>query len=80
MSNQMVYGFLKFGRKEHIEALRNEGLLYMKPLQDFCRLEADMERGDEFEGTTRLTQSRDIKHFVIEGPGFGKHAVDPVVS
>ncbi len=75
--DQPIYGLLKFGEKQHIEALRNDGLLYMRPLADFIKLESDMARGDSFEGMTRVIQPAHVKHLILDAPGFGSHAVNP---
>jgi hypothetical protein len=74
---QPVYALLKFGEKQHIEALRDDGLLYLRPLADFIKLESDMARGDSFEGMTRIIQPSHVKHLILEAPGFGSHALDP---
>jgi hypothetical protein len=60
-----IYGLLKFGDRQHLEELRNEGLLYMRSLAEFAKLESDMARGDCFEGTTRIFQPKHIKNLVI---------------
>lgn len=62
---------MKFGRREHIEALRDEGLLFANCAEHFSKLEAakDRVRADPFEGTDRIVQAKDISRFVIESKG-----------
>lgn len=46
-------GLLKFGKKEHMEALYNEGLLYMNTFDYFINLEDNGDgRADKYEATT----------------------------
>jgi len=67
---------LKLGSREHLERFRCLGELYMNSLNYFARLEGDEVRGDEFEGISMLFQPANLQ-MVIEGPAFGKFAVDP---
>ncbi len=57
----------KFGRREHLEQLRN-GLLYMQTLSYFAALEHDELRADPFEGTTFIAQPRDIGSIALQVP------------
>jgi hypothetical protein len=75
--DEPIYGLFKFGKREHLEFLRRDGLLFMRPLAEFAKLELDMARGDCFEGTTRIIQPQHVKNLVFEGPGFGMHAINP---
>jgi hypothetical protein len=45
-----VLGLFKFGKRVHMEELVREGLLYMRPLEDFVCMEADEFRADRDEG------------------------------
>lgn len=46
-------GLLKFGKKEHMEAFYNEGLLYMNTFDYFINLEDNGDgRADKYEATT----------------------------
>jgi len=76
-AKQNIYGLLKFGEKQHIESLRNEGLLYMKPLADFSKLESDMARGDAFEGATRIIQPKHVGELIFDFPPMGKFTANP---
>lgn len=50
-SNDYFYRFfLKFGKKEHIEAFRNKGQIYMNTLDYFRNLPEEGLIGDRFEG------------------------------
>jgi hypothetical protein len=75
--DQPIYGLFKFGRREHLESLRSDGLLFMKPLAEFAKLESDMARGDEFEGATEIIQLHHLKRLVLDGGAAGLHAIDP---
>ncbi len=74
---QVIYSLLKFGNRQHLEEFRNEGLLYMRSLAEFAKLESDMARGDCFEGTTRIFQPKHIKNLAFGGGAFGMHAINP---
>jgi hypothetical protein len=76
---QTIYCLLKFGEKQHIQAFRSDGLLYMKPLAEFTKLESDMARGDCFEGTTRIVQSKHVGEFIFDTGklGLGKFTAKP---
>lgn len=50
MERERVLGLVKFGTRVYMEELLREGHLYMKPLSDFVRMEADELRGDPDEG------------------------------
>lgn len=49
--------FCKFGQKVNMEALYNDGELYLQTLETFRRLE-DKERGDKFEGAVRMRSDK----------------------
>jgi hypothetical protein len=76
---QTIYCLLKFGKKQHIKAFRSDGLLYMKPLAEFSKLESDMARGDCFEGTTRIIQPKHVGQLIIDTGkvGLGKFTAKP---
>jgi|WetSurMetagenome_2_1015567.scaffolds.fasta_scaffold01252_8 hypothetical protein len=74
-----IYGLIKFGKKEHIQEFRNNGLLYMNTLATFTQLESDMARGDCFEGSTTIIQPKDAEIvFDASKIGFGKFTVNPL--
>jgi hypothetical protein len=72
-----IYGLLKFGERVHLEELRNHGIIYMRSLAEFTKLESDSARGDPYEGATNIIQPKHVKNLVLEAPGFGKHAINP---
>jgi hypothetical protein len=74
-----VYALLKFGQKQHIQAFRNDGLLYMKPLAEFAKLESDAARGDRFEGTTEIIQPQHVGELRFDTGtlGLGKFTAKP---
>ena len=56
-----VAAFLKFGKKCHMEALRDKGHIYMNRLDYFRKLERkDKYRGDRDEGITDILQPKDV--------------------
>lgn len=59
---------MKFGKREHLEALRDHGLLYMNPQGYFAEVEDDAVRRDPFEGTDRIYPPSGIERLVIKGP------------
>jgi hypothetical protein len=65
--------FMKCGKKEHMEQFRT-GLLYMNTLSYFRELEADLARGDSFEGVDSITQPKDLgKAYIDTGiPAIGR--------
>jgi len=78
-SSQTIYGLLKFGAKNHIQDFRDNGLLYMNTLAAFSKLEADMARGDCFEGSTTIIQPKHAEIvFDASKIGFGTFAVNPM--
>jgi hypothetical protein len=76
-AKQSIYALLKFGMRQHLETLRNDGLLFMRSLAEFTNLESDLARGDAFEGATEIIQPHHVKNFILEAPGCGKHAINP---
>lgn len=72
-----VYGLLKFGKKCHLEQLRQDGLLHMKPLSYFTAIESDAVRGDPFEGTDQIIQPKHIGRWTLNHPVVGAFEVDP---
>ena len=59
---------LKFGKKEHLRAFRDDGILYMNTLDYFSNLESDVPRSDRLEGTDVIIQPQFIKDLVISNP------------
>ena len=58
----------KFGEREHLEQLRNEGLLFMNTQSYFADLKADGIRADKFEGTSRIIQPSLTRDLTFTGP------------
>jgi hypothetical protein len=56
----------KFGKRKHLESLRKDGSLYMRPQTCFSKMESDCVRGDQFEGTTHIHQPKCITQMTIE--------------
>lgn len=54
IDTQTIYLFIKFGQKEHIEDLYNNGVIYMNPIQSFTTIEDNELRGDRYEGVRRI--------------------------
>lgn len=78
-SEQTIYGLLKFGARNHIQDFRDNGLLYMNTLAAFSKLEADMARGDCFEGSTTIIQPKHAEIvFDASKIGFGTFAINPM--
>jgi hypothetical protein len=66
----------KFGREEHLTALRQQGLLHMRTMRYFAEAERENPaRSDRFEGAVRIFQPADIK-MTISHPAIGTHEVD----
>jgi hypothetical protein len=81
MENRPIYMLLKFAtEKQHLEAFRN-GLLFMRPLAYFAKLEETCTgRGDSFEGTSTITQPKHIEKLIIDtgNTGVGKIIATPL--
>ncbi len=58
---------IKFGAREHMEALRNEGVLFLNTQAYFSRREAGPERADSYEASDRIYQPSDIRQMTVEG-------------
>src|ERR1700691_3143194 len=63
---------LKFGKRQHIESFRREGVLYMNSSHYFSVLEDDHVRTDRFEGTDQIQQPHDFAHIRVESVDDGK--------
>jgi hypothetical protein len=75
---ERIYALLKFGKREHLQRLRNEGSLYLNTLQYFQELESDPERGDPFEGSETIIQPKDLGESFIDTPTrLGRIAISP---
>ena len=63
--------FVKFGQKEHIEELQNEGVLYLNTVEFFKNLESEQgTRGDLLEGASELKNFfKDDKAILTISPG-----------
>jgi hypothetical protein len=68
---------LKFGKRQHLEEFRRDGLLYLNSQTYFANLEADLVRSDRFEGTDRIIQPKDLKCMTIESNIDGTKIVIP---
>lgn len=60
MVNYNYRFFLKFGRKEHIEALQRKGHIYMNSLNCFRTLPEENLIGDKFEGIKYIKHLSDV--------------------
>jgi hypothetical protein len=78
-AKRTIYGLLKFGERQHIQAFRNDGLLYMKSLAEFAKLEGDIERDDCFEGTDTIIQPKHLGECIFDAGemGLGKFVARP---
>jgi hypothetical protein len=56
----------KFGQRDHLEQLRNRGLLHMKPQRFFREMESDAARGDRFETTDRVFQPSELRSLRVK--------------
>lgn len=65
MSKTVFYGIIKFGKKEHIEELYQNGVVYMQRAENYNQIK-HKEIGDKNENLTQLFQSNAIKLFVNE--------------
>jgi hypothetical protein len=70
-SNKHIHGLLKFGKREHLRQLRDEGTIFMRPLQDFHKMEGDPCRHDQAEGIFSLYHNATVK---IGHPGVGRQS------
>lgn len=52
---------IKISKKNHIDSLRNDGLVYMNTINHFKKVEGNEERRDENEGIDRIEQVTWIK-------------------
>ena len=67
-----IVAFLKFGKREHMKALRDRGILYMNTLSHFSRLKKDQHRGDQDEGLTEIIQPNEGTTLIITNDKTGK--------
>ena len=51
---------IKFGNYERLLQLQDEGLLYMKPLPYFWKIEDDELRGDPFDGVSKIERGHKV--------------------
>lgn len=76
MQQQALQGsvlLFKFGRREHLEQFRKQGLLFMNSQDYFAELEtADSVRSDRFETTDRIVQPNELKRLTIESNTDGR--------
>ena len=50
-----ILSLIKFGQKEHLEEMLNNGTIYCNPIEYFRKLEDSELRGDSYEGTFKIT-------------------------
>jgi hypothetical protein len=62
-----IGGLIRFGQKEHILDLFENGLVYCNTIKYFRELE-NKARGDRYEGTSRITNSVHITNFELTFP------------
>src|SRR5580658_5388683 len=65
---------LKLGQKKHLAMLRS-GLLHMKSLAYFAKLENDPARSDPYEGTDSIIQQCDVGELVFDTQ---MHGISPL--
>ena len=56
MNTLRISCFLKFGQEKHILDLYENGTIFMNPIEYFRKFEDEKLRGDDYEGTYKLTQ------------------------
>ncbi len=62
-----------------MQALRTDGLLYMRPLAEFAKEEeSDTGRGDRFEGSTTIIQPKHVGKLIFSNPDLGEIIVNPL--
>lgn len=76
MRNDEIYCLIKFGQKEHIERLLNNGEVYFKPITYF-RHSSESQRGDNYEGAFTL-ENIQVKEIKAEHPTLGIFFFHPV--
>ena len=62
--NQILF-FLKFGSEKNMLDLLNSGTIYFNTIDYFQNLEGEKERGDNYEGTTRITNYHEYKNLKV---------------
>lgn len=63
-----IYSLIKFGTEEHMSAFYKKGLLYLNTIEYFRLLEEEeYMRGDSYEGTTMVSNLRNVQVFVQDG-------------
>jgi hypothetical protein len=76
MANPGIFCFIKFGKKQHMNALLNLGQLHFTPLEDF-KNSIEKERGDNFEGAFKIINDQFVK-IECDHPELGKITFKPV--
>lgn len=71
-----LFCLLKFGKKEHLELLMNEGEIRFSPIQHF-RHSQEEERSDDLEGAVRVV-NEELLTIEIEHSTLGKRSFTPV--
>ena len=66
MTKNLIHHLIKLGKKEHIEGLRNKGIVFMNSINFFKEMEEDEQRKDVHEGIEQIEQITWIK---IKGEG-----------
>lgn len=77
-SNEKVFCFIKFGKKEHLEALLRSGEICFNPTELFNQIEdSNKEQGDCFEGAEWI-ENAFIKEVKCTHPVLGEFKFRPV--
>ena len=74
MAQNALYGFIKLGKKEHIEDLLYNGTIYMNPIKKFKEIEDNHLRGDIHEGSHYVEQGNYLR-IVLDGEVIDFHKV-----
>ena len=57
--------FFKFGSEKNMSDLLENGVIYFNTIDYFQRLEVQGLRGDNYEGTTKITNFHEYEHFEV---------------
>ncbi len=81
MSQNLIHYLIKLGKREHIEAFRNMGIVYMNSINYFKEMEDDEQRKDRQEGIEKIEQVTWLK-IKLEGKEieFGRNSKTNTLS
>lgn len=65
-----ILRLIKVGKKEHIESLQKNGILFLNPIHYFKGIEGDGQRRDAHEGIIHLEQVPNLKFIKEDGSEF----------